>query len=57
MLIKLTFAGELEDQKDALAVVEVTEEAKDVGVGKIRLNLNLSADLLLDFSLLELNFV
>lgn len=57
MLVKLTFAGELENQKDALAVVEVTEQAKDVGVGKVGLNLNLSADLFLDLSLLKLDLV
>ena len=57
MLIELTLAGEFENQEDALAVVEVTEKTENVGVGKIRLNLDLSADLFLDLSLLELDLV
>jgi hypothetical protein len=41
----------------ALAVVEVTEKTKNVGVGKIRLNLDFSTNLFLDLSLLELDLV
>jgi hypothetical protein len=57
VLVKLTLASEFEDQEDALAVVEVAEKAEDVGMGKIGLNLDLSADLFLDLSLLKLDLV
>lgn len=58
VLVQLALAGELEDQKDALAVVEVAVQLEDVGVSQVALDLNLAANLLLNAgALLEFGFV
>ena len=45
VLVQLALARELEDQEDAFAVMEVTEELEDVGVAEVALDFDLSADL------------
>lgn len=47
VLVQLALAGELEDQEDALAVVEVPVQLEDVGVPQVALDLNLAPHLLL----------
>lgn len=53
VLVQLALAGELEDEEDALAVVEVAVQLEDIGVAQVTLDLDLAADLLLDAALLE----
>lgn len=57
VLVQLSFAGELEDEEDALAVVEVAVQAQAVRVRQVRLDFDFAAHLLLDFSLLQFGFV
>lgn len=57
MLVQLALAGELEDEKDALGVVEVSVQLQDVGVPQVALDLDLAAHLLLDPALLQLVLV
>ena len=57
VLVQLAAARELENEEDAFAVVEVPEQAQDVGVAQVALDLDLAPDLLLDFALLQLGFV
>jgi len=57
MLVQLAFSGEFKNQKDTLAVMKMTEQTKDVGVCQIRLDLDFSPDLLLDFALLKFRLV
>ena len=57
VLVQLAFAGKLEDEEDALAVVEVAVQAQAVGVRQVRLDFDFAAHLLLDFSLLKFGFV
>ena len=58
VLVQLALAGELEDQKDALAVVKVPVQLEDVGVPQVALDLDLAPHLLLDARpLLQLRLV
>jgi hypothetical protein len=57
MLVQLSATSELKDQKDALTVMEVTVQSEDVGVTEVALDLNLTTDLLLDTTLLQLRLV
>ncbi|KAH9831296.1 cercosporin toxin biosynthesis protein, partial [Teratosphaeria destructans] len=57
VLVQLALARELEDQEDALGVVEVAVQAQDVGVREVGLDLDLASDLLLHFAGLQLGFV
>lgn len=57
MLVQLALSGKLENQKDALAVMEVAIQLEDVGVPQIALNLNLSSNLLLHTTMLQLVLV
>jgi len=57
VLVQLAFAGELEDQEDALAVVEVSVQAQAVRVREVGLDFDFAADLLFDFSLLQFGFM
>ena len=57
MLVEFTFTREFEDQKDALAVVEVSVEPEDVRVPEVGLDLDFAPDLLLDFALLQFGLV
>lgn len=57
VLVQLALGGELEDQEDALAVVEVPEELQDVGVPQVALDLDLAPHLLLHPPLRQLRLV
>ena len=57
VLVELALARILEDQKNTAAVVEVTEELKDVWVAEVALDLNLAADLLFNPSSLPQLFL
>jgi hypothetical protein len=57
LLVKLALAGKLEHEKDALLVMEITEEAKDMRMAEVLLNFDLSPSLLLDFGLHNFGFV
>lgn len=57
MLIQLALAGELQDQKDTLAVVEVAEHLQDARMAQVALDLNLTTDLALDAAVLDLVLV
>ena len=57
VLIQLTLGGELEDQEDPLAVVEVAEQLQDVGVPQVALDLDLAPHLLLHPALSQLGLV
>lgn len=57
MLVKLPFAGILEDQKHPLAVVEMAVEAEDIWVAEVAVDLNLPPYLLFHLSLLQLAFM
>ena len=56
-LVKLALAGELEHEKYALFVVEVTVETKYVGMSEVLLDLDFATDLLFDAGLDDLRFV
>jgi len=53
-LVHLAARRELEDEIDARFVVEVAEQAEDVGVAEMRLDLDLSPQLMLHLGLLQL---
>lgn len=57
VLVQLALGRELEDQEDALAVVEVPEELQDVGVPQVALDLDLAPHLLLHAPLRQLRLV
>lgn len=57
VLVQFPLAGELENQKHALIVVEVAKHLQDIGMTEVALNLNLAADLALDASALQLVLV
>lgn len=48
LLVHLALASEFKHEEDAVLVVEVTVEAKDVGVSKVLLNFDFTSDLFLD---------
>ena len=48
LLIHLTFSSELEHEEDAVLVVKVTVETKDVRVPEVLLNFDFASDLFLD---------
>ena len=48
LFVHLAFAGEFKHEEDAVLVMEVTEETKDVGVPKVLLNLDFASDLFLN---------
>lgn len=53
-LVELPLGGIFEDEVDTGVIVEVAEEAEDVGVPQVGLDLNLSAQLVLHVGLLQL---
>ena len=53
-LVQLTLTRELQNEVDARCVVEVAEEAEDVGVPQVTLDLNLAPQLVLHVRLLQL---
>jgi len=53
-LVHLAARRELEDEVDARLVVEVAEQAEDVGVAEMRLDLDLSPQLMLHLGFLQL---
>jgi hypothetical protein len=57
MFVQLSLPCELEDKEDSLAVVEVTVQTEDVRMAEVGLDFDLAAELLLDFTLLELGLV
>ena len=57
MLVKLAFAGELENEEHSLAVMEMSVELKDVGVSKVALDFNFSSYLPLHITTLQLVFM
>ena len=57
VLIQLSLTSKLQNQKHALAIVEVSVKLKDVGVAQIALDLDFAAHLLLDAAVLELVLV
>ena len=57
VLVEFAFAGEFEDEEDALAVVEVAVEAQDVGVREVGLDFDFAADLFFHFAVLQFGFV
>jgi hypothetical protein len=57
VFVQLTFTSKFEDQKDPLAVMEMTVQAQHIRMPQVALYLNLSPDLLLDASLLQFRFV
>ena len=57
LLVQLALGGELEDQVDARLIVKVAIQPQDVGVAQVRLDLDLSAELVLDARLAQLRFI
>ena len=57
MLVQFTLASEFQNQEDSLAVVEMTIQAKHIGVAQVTLDLDFAANLLLHAALLQLGFV
>ena len=51
-LVQLATGRILENEVDARLVVEVAEQAQDVGVAQVRLDLNLAPELMLNAGLL-----
>lgn len=54
--VKFPFCGIFQDQVHTTGVVEVAVQPQDVWMAKVRLDLNLSAQLVLDMGLLKLVF-
>lgn len=57
LLVHLALASELEHEEDAILVMEVTKEAKDVGVSKVLLDFDFASDLFLNSRLYDLLLV
>jgi len=57
VLVQFTLPSEFEYQEYPLAVVEVTEEPENVRMRQIRLDLDLTTELLLHLALLQLRLV
>ena len=57
LLVQLTAGTVLEDEVDALGIVEVTEHAEDVAVAEVGLDLDLAAELVLDAGLEKLGLL
>ena len=57
LLVHLTLAGEFKHEEDAVLVVEVAIETKDVGVSKVLLDLDFASDLFLNPGLYNLLLV
>lgn len=52
VFVQLAFAGEFQDQKHSLAVVEVSKQSQDVRMSQVGLDFDFTPDLLLDLALL-----
>lgn len=57
LLVHFALAGELEHKEDAVLVVEVAVETKDVGVSKVLLDLDFASDLFLNLGFYDLLLV
>ena len=57
LLVELALAGKFEHEKDALFVVEITVQAKDVRVSEVLLDFDFTTDLLLHSGLDDLGLV
>jgi len=57
MLVEFPLASKFEDKEDALCVVEVTKQLKNIRMGEMRLDFDFPSDLFLDFALLKLRFM
>jgi len=57
LLVELALAGELEHEKDAFLIMEVTVQSEYVGMPKVLLNFNFTSNLFLDARLDDFGFV